>query len=278
MNLIRTLVYGEQVSLTLADTTEVVKEGVRRHALKGAAATVLAKALSVTAFLSAALKNDAGDISFSMEGDGTMGSLQAAGNRALAVRGYLENTNAQGSEAELLGKSGALTVVRDDGYSRPFVGSCDFPENPTVEGVFERYFEISEQLPTYLACAVKTDENGEIVFAGVAALQPLPFTDEKTVEAMPKGETLREIATKMQGKSAQKVAKEYFSAKLDGIEERKVAYKCKCSRNYLQGVLVTLGKEQMQAILKEEGKVSAHCAFCNTDYIFTEKDLEEIFR
>ena len=277
MNLIRTLIYDGQVSLTLADTTELVKEGARRHGLKGAAAKVLGKALSATAFLSAALKNDKGDISFSIEGDGVMGSLQAAGNRALAVRGYLQNPCAEGTEEELLGANGSLTVVRDDGYSRPFVGSSDFPKNPTVEKIFERYFEISEQLPTYLALVVDTEEGGQVRFAGVAALQPLPFTTEKTVEEMPKGEALAKIVEKMRDDSPKNIAKDYFSAKSDGIEEREVAYKCKCSREYLSQVLVTLGEAQLNAIVEEEGKVSAHCAFCNTDYSFTKADIKRIF-
>lgn len=278
MNLIRTLIYDGQVSLTLADTTELVKEGAQRHALQGDAAKVLGKALSVAAFLSAALKNDRGDISFSIEGNGKIGSLQAAGNRALAVRGYLQNGGEGGSEEELLGSSGSLTVVRDDGYSRPFVGSCDFPERPTVERLFERYFSVSEQLPTYLSCVVKTGADGQVNFAGIAALQPLPFTDEKTVEEMPKGAELEKIVAKIEAQGIEKVAKDYFSAKSDGIEERKVAYKCKCSREYLAQVLVTLGKPQLTSLLAEEGQVSAHCAFCNTDYIFTPSDIDEIFK
>ncbi len=275
-NLIRTLLYGDQVSLTLADMTDPVKEGVRLHGLRGGAAKAFGRALSVMAFLSASLKGERGDVSFSIDTDGAMGVLQAAGNKSLSLRGCMQNPNAKGEEAELMGTNGTLTVVRDDGYSRPFVGSCDFPESADMDRLFERYFAISEQLPTYLASVVETDENGEVIFAGLAALQPLPFTDEKTIEEMPKGEALANIVKKMNTEGLEKVAKEYFSAKPSGIENRRVAYKCNCSREYLSEVLATLGEKQLKEIIEEEGKIGVHCQFCNTDYLFTEKDLDGI--
>ena len=230
------------------------------------------------AFLSASLKGERGDVSFSIETDGEMGVLQAAGNKALALRGCMTNPKASGDEAALLGQNGSLTVVRDDGYSRPFVGSCDFPETVGVDGLFERYFAVSEQLPTFFSTVVETDGNGEVIFAGAAALQPLPFTEEKTLAAMPKGEALARLVKKISEEGLEKVAKEYFSAKSDGIERRCVAYKCNCSREYLSEVLVTLGEEQLRKIVAEDGKIGVHCQFCNTDYIFTEKDLDGIFK
>lgn len=275
-NLIRTLVYDNQVSLTLLDMTEPSKEGVRRHRLLGGGAKIFSRALAVMAFFSAALKGERGDVSFSIQTDGAMGVLQAAGNKLLSVRGCMQNPKAEGEEAELMGQNGTLTVVRDDGYSRPFVGSCDFPETADMDRLFERYFAISEQLPTFLASVAETDETGELIFAGLAALQPLPFTDEKTLQELPKGAALVKIVEKIRTEGLEKVAKEYFSAKSDGIENRRVAYKCNCSREYLSEVLATLGENQLKEIIQEEGKIGVHCQFCNTDYLFTEKDLDSI--
>jgi len=59
---------------------------------------------------------------------------------------------------------------------------------------------------------------------------------------------------------------------------REVQYKCNCSREYLTRVLVSLGNEQMQQIIKEDGAVRVHCHYCNTDYEFTEEDRRKIFR
>ena len=59
-NLLRTLIYDGQVSLTVADTTEIVGEGIRLHGLSAASAYTFGKALSAMTFMSACLKNERG--------------------------------------------------------------------------------------------------------------------------------------------------------------------------------------------------------------------------
>ncbi len=277
-NIIRTLVYGEQVSLTLADTTELVRRGKRLHGLTKGGAEVLGKFLSAAAFMSAALKEESGEISFALQCDGAGQLCNVSGNYALRIRGYLENSGASGSEREILGSEGSFAVIRDDGYSRPFVGSCALPENPTVDGILEEYYRVSEQLPTFIASVVDFDEDGEVSFAGIAVLQPLPFTLESTVAALPKGEALRAIVRKIPLLGVENVAKTEFSAKSDGIKGGKATYTCNCSREYLMQVLTSLGEEQMRAIIREDGAVRVHCHYCNTDYAFGDKDADLIFR
>ena len=122
-NIIRTLVCGEQVSLTLADTTELVRRGKKLHNLTKGGAETLGKFLSAAAFMSAALKEESGEISFALQCDGEGQLCNVSGNHALNIRGYLENAKATGNERSILGNEGSFTVIRDDGYSRPFVSA-----------------------------------------------------------------------------------------------------------------------------------------------------------
>ena len=46
MNVLRTLIFNDEVSLTVADTTEMAKEGVIRHGLKGKEAEAFARTLA----------------------------------------------------------------------------------------------------------------------------------------------------------------------------------------------------------------------------------------
>ena len=41
--------------------------------------------------------------------------------------------------------------------------------------------------------------------------------------------------------------------------------------------MVSLGKEELEKILREEGKIKVHCHYCNKDYRFTGKDMKEMF-
>ena len=276
-NLIRTLICDEQVSLTLADTTDLVRRAQALHGLKGESAAVLGKFLSAAAFMSAALKEESGEISFALQCDGLAGQINVSGNYPLHIRGYMEGANTVGTEAELLGQNGSFTVIRNDGYSRPFVGSCGYPATVSVEEILEEYYRISEQLPTFFGAVVDFDEDGGVAFAGIAVLQPLPFTEEATIEALPKGEALRALVCKVAKEGLDAVAINDFSAKKDGIKGRKATYTCNCSRDYLKRVLTSLGEAQLRAIIREDGAVRVHCHYCNSDYAFDDKDADEMF-
>ena len=277
-NLLRTLIYDSQVSLTLADTTELVKEGIKRHQLSQDSALVFGKAISAMTFMSACLKNAVGEISLSLKSDGACDEIAVSGNQNLFMRGYIGNIKMGGgmSALNLFGRGGSLTIIRDDGYSRPFVGSCALPQNGGVDEAFEEYFRISEQLPTRIKTNVEFDEKGDCVFAGVIAVQPLPFaplTTQDKVQAL----DLAELLEKVKAQGAKAVAEGDFDIDKRVWEERTAKYKCNCSRRYLLRVLVSLGETQLRQIIKEDGAARIHCHYCNTDYEFTEEDADRLF-
>ena len=280
-NLLRTLVYGGQVSLTLADTTSLVERGARLHGLSDTSAYLFGKALSAMTFMSACLKGETGEISLSLKTSGEGGEIAVSGNRALNMRGYIENVGLCGESGETteriaFAKDGSLTIIRDDGYTRPFVGACAFPESGGLDKAFEEYFRISEQLPTRIATTVEIGENGKVLFAGVAVLQPLPFADENVLKKV--GEVdLNVLLSEMKTHGVEKTAQNHFGKDDKVWELRTAQYQCNCSRGYLTRVLVSLGEEQMRTIIREDGAVRIHCHYCNTDYEFTEKDADELF-
>ena len=128
-----------------------------------------------------------------------------------------------------------------------------------------------------MATKVELDEDGDVLFAGLAALQPLPFTDEATLNGLPKGKELERIVEAVKNKGIKGAAKELFSAKDDGITLRRASYTCHCSRLYLTQVLAAVGEEQMRQIIREDGELRVHCHYCNTDYVFLDEDADKIF-
>lgn len=280
-NLLRALIYDNQVSLTLADTTEMVNEGIKRHALSPLSAYVFGKAISAMTFVSACLKEEAGEVSLSIRSDGACGEIAVSGNRGLRMRGYVDQTQLQGKpnaewEQAALGGDGALTIIRDDGYNRPFVGSCALAQAGGIDASFEEYYRISEQLPTRIQTVVELDANGVCTFAGVAALQPLPFADEETVKAV---ESVNITALLNDVKSGVQSAAEITFGKPENAVwgTRFAQYKCNCSRRYVSRVIVSLGKEQFEELLRQDGAVKIHCHYCNTDYEYTDEDADKIF-
>ena len=281
-NLLRTLIFNDEVSLTIADTTEMVREGMRFHGLSPASAYFYGRGMSAMTYMSSCLKETTGEISLSLKCEGEAMDLGISGNRALNLRGYIANTKIEGganyeSELRALGNDGSITIIRDDGYSRPFVGSCGFPQQLSLDDIFEEYFRSSEQLPTYIATVVEIDEQGVCQFAGVLALQPLPFASEDTLDKVWSLD-LYGILETLKGRDVEEVVKENFQTGSKVWEVRNAQYKCNCSREYLKGVLVTLGEAQLRDIIAQEGAVRVHCHYCNSDYVFTEEDADALFK
>ena len=163
-NVLRALVYDGEVSLTLCDTTELVREGVKLHNLRSSAAVLFGRSLSLAVFQGACLKEAQGEMSFSLRSDGVCGEICVSVDQLLNVRGYLQNGASEGlSEADLLGTEGSLTVIRQDGYSRPFVGASGLVDGD-IDAQFEEYYKVSEQLPTFMTTKVRLDENGEVAY------------------------------------------------------------------------------------------------------------------
>ena len=274
-NLLRTLVYNQQVSLTLADLTELAKEGARLHRLSQDATRVFAKTLGAMTFMSACLKNERGEISLAVKTNGTGGDIAVSGNHSLCIRGYIAEVNAVGDENAVLGDTGSLTIIRDDGYRMPFVGSCPLVDGE-VDRSFEEYFTASEQLPTRIKTTIVFDENGEVAFCGVAVLQPLPFADEETLEKVDTA-PLEEMLEDIRKVGVNACANKWFTVDESVWEERVARYKCNCSKAYVSRVLVSLGKTQTEEIIRDEGAVRVHCHYCNTDYEFKQEDADDIF-
>ena len=59
--------------------------------------------------------------------------------------------------------------------------------------------------------------------------------------------------------------------------EREIFYRCHCSRERIASLLLSLGKAEAQSILRDEGKISVHCHYCNTTYDFDEEEALSLF-
>ena len=279
MNVLRTLVLDDEVSLTVIDGTSLAREGKRLHGLNKAAASFFSRQLLFTAFLSACLKGEKGEVSLSVKGDGQVGNVSVSGNFDLHIRGSIDQPapDFDGEDAKLcFANQGTLTIIRDDGYARPFVGVCGSVEGD-MDDNFSEYFAVSEQLPTFIKTQVDFDENDEISFAGIVVMQPLPFASEKAVQTSKDKNLLSQALAVCKQRGVSTAAQEIYGAKQEKIELKKAIYRCNCSKHYLLRVLVSVGKPALDEIIKEEGAVKIHCHYCNKDYLFDQADVDKLF-
>jgi len=297
----------------VCDTTEIVKEAKKIHNTDPVAATLFGKLLTVTAMMGKDLKGDNDLITLKINGNGPYGNMIATGNKKGEVKGYLgaveekkinglinENgefiTDEKG-QIKFIG-DGTLQVIRDMGLKKPFVGLTHIA-GEDIADTMAHYFLISEQIKSVVALGVKLSEDGnEVEKAGGYIIQLLPgveenfidkledklrqirsitellsggFTPERIVELLYEDISVAEEEAEMSGAHVKKYVEDY-----EILEESEIEYKCNCTREKYYKGIITLGKNEILHILKEEGKIEAECHFCGKKYVFTEEDFKDI--
>lgn len=280
--ILRGLIYNEEVSLAVADTTALVNEAIRVHGLSPLAAAALGRTLTVAAYMCSSLKTEGSALSVAVKGDGAGGAIYVSGDKALHMRGYIENPQAALPPNALgkldvggcVGKEGYLSVVRDDGENQPFVGTTPLVSGEIGED-FAAYFAYSEQLPTAIAVGVRISKEGKCLGAGGVFLQPLPGAGEESIQKAEKAiGQFSAVSSLLESMSAEELAEKYFGNVT--FYKQKPEYKCNCSRNYIEGILAAMGEKEIRSIIAEQGKISVHCHYCNTDYEFSPEEAEKI--
>lgn len=271
--LFKALIYNNEVSLSVMDTTELVNKAIKIHSLNAKSAITLGGFLTCAVFMAGCLKSDRGAISITVKGDEQCGSISVSGDKDLHIRGYIDGTG----EGKL--KGGTLTVIKEDGFFRPFMGTCELKCDDVSENLMQ-YFHKSEQVETAVAIRVKMADDGTCQSAGGVVMQLLPGTSE---ESMEKAENMMQnfvdYCSVLEKLGADGIINEYFK---DEINEKTLYlyspdYVCNCSRHKIEGVLLSVPKQELKDIIKEQGNVSVHCHYCNTDYVFDDLDIENLF-
>ena len=262
----RALISDGQVSLAVLNTTSLVKEAARRHHLKEGALSVLGNTLTASAYLCSWLKGSKSSLTVSLLADGDFGKVSVLGDGNLYLRGYVENP---ACEKGRLG-GGTLSVVRDDREGLPFAGTVPLVSEEMGEN-FAAYFSESEQILTGVSLCVVTEGNG-LVRAGGAILQALPFADDKA-RSLIRNDTARLKEFLLAGEYDQ-IFKEFSAEK---AETREVKFACTCSKKRVESLLLSMGKEQAIALSEEDGQISVHCHYCNSDYVFSKEQVRKLF-
>ena len=294
----------------VCDTTQVVKEAQNIHRLDAIATVNFGKLLTAAAMMGKDLKVEDGVVSVEISGDGAYGKMVATANMKGHVKGYVGNT----SNAKLVDKDGnfvrdekgrikligdgIMQVRKDIGLKVPFSGMVAL-KNQDIADIVASYFLQSEQIMSVVALGVKLNEDGSVNRAGGYLIQLLPGAEDTFIDKLEdKLKQIRSITELLNGGfSLERIVellyedisafeetedvdgnhKKKYVENFEILEKSEIEYKCNCSRETFLKGLITLGKEQIDEILKEQGKIEVECHFCGKKHQFEKKDFEGAF-
>lgn len=269
--IIRTLICNGNVQATVLLTTQLVNKAIAIHNTDANQSNILGGLLTCGAYVASGLKDENGAVSLTVKAKDGDGAVSVSADAYLHVRGY-----ADGSCKQTL-KGGNLTVVREDGYLRPFVGTCELDGDEPCEALAQ-YYQQSEQIPTAVSVIVDLDDDGTAKKAGGLIMQLLPDADdEETALAEERFAAYLQDKDNLSG-DADEIFEKFIKDIACGEKvELFPEYKCNCSEEKIKGVLASVGREELLNICKEQGEVKVHCHYCNKDYVYDKKRIEETF-
>lgn len=265
------------------DTTDIVQEAMEIHHCNLLAADSFGRLLTVASLMENSLKGE--DIlTLRTDTNGQIKNILVTADSNGNVKGYLSNNTPDVSDTPLLGE-GMLKVIKDFGLKDPYIGFCQMSSHGLAYDL-SGYFYTSEQIPTVIAFTVLFRDEHTVEKAGGYMMQLLPNAEESFLEALEQkvgairsidelfhgGMDLEDIIALLyddMNSEEKRVVEEY-----EILEEKEIQYHCNCDRDKFYRALITLGKEEIDKILQEDGKLEAECHFCGKHYEFREEDFK----
>ncbi len=284
--LIRAISQDGLIKVSAVSTRDLTERARQIHKTLPVATAALGRLLAGASMMGNALKEEAASLTLQIKGGGPLGTLLAVSDHEGNVRGTVENPavdiplreDGKLDVGAAVGNQGTLTVIRDLRMKEPYVGSVGLLWGEIAEDI-ALYFVESEQVPTACGLGVLVDRDQSVLAAGGYLVQLLPGAGDETAEALEK--SLRAAGPVTELLKADPDPEALLKAALPGLElnileKRPIEYRCDCSRERMERALVSLGREELRAMIDEQGGAELTCRFCDNVQKFSKEDLEAL--
>ena len=272
------------VKVVAIRSTELVRRGAAIHKTSPNATAAFGRTLTAASMMGNMQKVENGSMTLQIKGDGPIGTIVCVSDPTGNVRGYVYEPNVPVVEkypgkldvGATVGTDGMLTVIRDLQMKEPYVGSIPLVSGEIGDDI-TAYFAQSEQTPTACALGVLVDKDCTVKVAGGYLIQLLPGAPDETIDKVEAGIKRAGAVTAMLEAG---LTPEDILGQVCGdvgvvfMETTPVEYKCYCSRQRVEGALISLGVKELTEIMNEGKDFPVECQFCDEKYLFTPKDIQ----
>lgn len=288
------LIHGTAADGTIrviaAITTLTVAEAVRRHQTSPTVSAAFGRVLTGTLLLGSSLK-EFDRLTVKIECDGAVGAIVAETDAQGKVRGYVRHPHVELPAKEngkfdvsgIIG-SGMFHVIRESGfdvglYQTPYHGSVPIVSGEIAEDL-AYYLAKSEQIPSAVMLGVLLRKTEPFVAAsGGVMLQMMPGANEHIITMIE--DTIRHaphltsiISEETTPQDLAKLALGVIDFEV--LDEKEVEFACNCSMQRAVALIGSLGKTEVEAMLREDRGATMTCGFCNETYLLSDEDLQGI--
>lgn len=286
--LVRAIDKDAQVRIFACSSKDMVEKAREIHNTSKTATAALGRTLTAAALMSENLKNEADTLTLNIKGDGDIGQIVVTAKANGIVKGYVNNPMADADIRESDGKldvgkivgNGTLTVVADQGLKEPYIGKVELISGEIAEDL-ANYFYRSDQVPSVVSLGVLVDVDYTVKAAGGFILQLMPGADDECISKIEENISKLKSITSMldRGMTPEQIVEAVMSGfEIKILDEKEIGFNCDCSLEKVEDSLISLGKDELEAIIEEDGKAEVMCHFCNSKYNFSKEKLTSILK
>ena len=279
-HLTRIITASGTVRALACTTTGLAAEAARRHGAGPLATAALGRGLTGAALMGALLKTGQ-RVALKFEGNGPLKKVIVEAESSGAVRGYvavpdadLPLRNGKLDVAGGIGRAGFLTVTKDLGLKEPYKGIVQLYSSEIAEDL-AYYLTDSEQTPSAVGLSVFVSSDSAVAAAGGFLIQAMPPGDPELVDTLMAriGELPPLSELFLGGTTPDELLERLFQdVPYSILEKRALAFSCSCSREKIERVLISLGKEELQKLVEEQ-ETEITCEFCRQRYTFDRQEV-----
>ena len=284
--LIRAISRDGLIKVSAVSTRDLTERARQIHRTLPVATAALGRLLAAASMMGNALKEEAASLTLQIKGGGPLGTLLAVSDHEGCVRGTVDNPavdlplreDGKLDVGAAVGNRGTLTVIRDLRMKEPYVGSVGLLWGEIAEDI-ALYFVESEQIPTACGLGVLVDRDQSVLAAGGYLVQLLPGAGDEVSERLEASLRAAGPVTELLKADPDPEAllrTALPGLELDVLEKCPISYRCDCSRERMERALISLGREELRAMIDEQGGAELTCRFCDNVQRFSREELEAL--
>lgn len=283
--LVRALSADGSVLCSSVDAADICNEIVRIHKPSPVATAAMGRLAAAGSLMGALMKGEDDALTLRINGGGPGGTILCVSDYRGNVRCCCDKPqvdlplkeNGKLDVGGFVGKDGFLAVIRDLGLKEPYATQSPIVSGEIAEDI-TAYYAVSEQIPTVCALGVLVDRDRSVKAAGGYIIQLVPPVNEAAIDFIENNiknmQSVTELLT--EGKTAEEIALMGLEG-LHGeiLDSWDCGYKCKCSRERTERMLISLGKKELMQLAEEaEESTEVCCQFCGKKYYFSREELK----
>ena len=231
--------------------------------------------MSATTLLLADNLKQPGRLTIQLRGDGPVPLLVIDCNESLNLRCMAQHSEEirPASLIELLGRGQLLLSLDQPSMRQPYQSFVPLVGDSIAE-IFEHYLKQSEQLATRLFLAASPSATSGLF------LQKMPSTDQRDADGWTRIEALAGTvrSEELLDLPSEELLKRLFHEETVRLFDKKaVTGNCPEDREKVGNMLLSLGREEIYAALRERGEIVIRDDLGNREYRFDKAAIDELF-